>query len=137
MKPAVVSFGNSLNRNILKSVSVSIVDENENEIPIETNIADPIEIIIPHDSNLIIPPMILQNVTSMNSISDNKIFHLHYVNMTNTLPISTHIEIHPLDTNLTYLFIYKFDQIPQLNNSINQIDGWTLFCPYGKFKLMI
>ncbi|CAF4402529.1 unnamed protein product, partial [Adineta steineri] len=29
------------------------------------------------------------------------------------------------------LFIYKFDQTPQLNSSINLIDGWTLFCPYN------
>jgi hypothetical protein len=30
-----------------------------------------------------------------------------------------------LNITLAYLFIYKFDQIPQFN----QIDGWTLFCP--------
>ncbi|UJR38896.1 hypothetical protein I4U23_031564 [Adineta vaga] len=30
--------------------------------------------------------------------------------------------------NLSYLIIYKFDQIPQLN----QIDGWNLFCPSNK-----
>ena len=29
---------------------------------------------------------------------------------------------------LIYSFI-KFDQIPRLNSSINQIDGWTFFCP--------
>ncbi|CAF4437851.1 unnamed protein product, partial [Adineta steineri] len=50
------------------------------------------------------------------------------MNITNILPISVHIEINPLETNISYLFIYKFDQIPQLNTSINQIDGWTLFC---------
>jgi hypothetical protein len=40
-----------------------------------------------------------------------------------------HFEIHPLESNLSYLFIYKFDQLPLLNSSINQIDGWRLFCP--------
>ncbi|CAF1681875.1 unnamed protein product, partial [Adineta ricciae] len=40
-----------------------------------------------------------------------------------------HFEIHPLNTSLAYLFIYKFDQSPQLNSSINLIDGWALFCP--------
>jgi len=31
-----------------------------------------------------------------------------------------------LNFNISYLFIYKFDRIPQLNSSINQIDGWTI-----------
>ncbi|CAF4397681.1 unnamed protein product, partial [Adineta steineri] len=33
--------------------------------------------------------------------------------------------------SLAYLFIYKFDQTPLLNSSINLIDGWTLFCPFN------
>jgi hypothetical protein len=45
--------------------------------------------------------------------------------------ISVHLEIHPLNTHVAYLLIYKFDQIPQLNSSINQIDGWTLLCPFN------
>ncbi|CAF1677637.1 unnamed protein product, partial [Adineta steineri] len=89
----------------------------------------PIEIIIPRDPNIIIPPMILQNVTSMNSTPHNQLFDLHYLNITSSLSISIHFEIQPLNTSLAYLFIYKFDQLPQLNTSINSIDGWTLFCP--------
>ena len=27
------------------------------------------------------------------------------------------------------MLIYKFDDIPQLNSLINQIDGWSLMCP--------
>ncbi|CAF4143107.1 unnamed protein product, partial [Adineta steineri] len=69
--------------------------------------------------------------TSINSTFHNQLFSFHYINITNTLPISAHIEIHPLETNISYLFIYKFDQIPQLNTSINQIDGWTVFCPFN------
>ena len=30
--------------------------------------------------------------------------------------------------NLSYLLIYKFDEIPRLNRSMNEIDGWKLFC---------
>ena len=33
--------------------------------------------------------------------------------------------------NLSYLFIYKFDQLPQLNSSIHLIDGWTIFCHWN------
>jgi hypothetical protein len=94
--------------NNLKSISISIIDKNENEISIETSIDHPIEIIIHRDSNLIIPEMVLQDVISMNSIPHNQMFHLHYVNITNTRSISIHIQIQPLITNLSYLFIYKY-----------------------------
>jgi hypothetical protein len=136
MEP-LASFGNSTsqpNTNVSRSITLSISDQNGNELSIETNENDFIEIIIPRDPNVIISPMILQNVISMNSIPHNQLFDLHYINITNTFTISVHFEIHSLNTNLAYLFIYKFDQTPQLNSSINQIDGWTLFCPSGKFS---
>ncbi|CAF4448237.1 unnamed protein product, partial [Adineta steineri] len=65
----------------------------------------------------------------MNSTPHNQLFDLHYLNITSSLSISVHFEFQPLNTSLAYLFIYKFDQLPQLNTSINNIDGWTLFCP--------
>ncbi len=113
------------NTNLSRSISFSILDHNGNEVLIETNSSNPIELIIPRDPNLIIPSMILQNVTST---PHSQLFNLHYVNITNTLPISVHLEIHPLDATIGYLLIYKFDGIPQLNQS----DGWTLFCPSSK-----
>ncbi|CAF4354959.1 unnamed protein product, partial [Adineta steineri] len=131
MEPLAI-YGSSksalANTNVSTSISLSVIDRSGNEVTIKTNETDPIEIIIPHDPSLIIPVMIIQNVTSINSTFHNQLFSYHYMNITNTLPISAHIEIHPLKTNISYLFIYKFDQIPQLNTSINQIDGWTLFC---------
>ncbi len=132
MMEPLASFGNARyqsNTNLSRSISLSILNQNGNEIPIETNINNSIEIIIPRDPNIIIPLMIIQNVTSMNSTPHHQLYHLHYINITTILPVSVHIEIRPWDTNLAYLFIYKFDNIPQLNSSINQIDGWTLFCP--------
>jgi hypothetical protein len=131
MEP-LASYGNSKiqsNTNVSTSLSLSILDEFGNEISVETNQTNPIEIIILRDPNLIISEMILQNVTSNNSTSHNQLFHLHYINITSILSISVHIEMRSLNINLAYLFIYKFDQIPQLNSSMNQIDGWTLFCP--------
>src|SRR5690349_8821951 len=128
MEP-LATFGNSTfasNTNLSRSISLSILDKNGNEVSIKTNENDSIEIIIPRDPNLIIPPMIIQNVTS---IPHNQSFNIHYVDITTILPISVHFQIRPLDPNLAYLFIYKFDQVPQLNSSINQIDGWKLFCP--------
>jgi hypothetical protein len=136
MEP-LAPFGNSKsqsNTNLSTLMSLSILDQYGNEVSIQTNASHPIEIIIPRDPNLIIPPMILQNVTSMNSTPHNQLFNLNYLNITSSLPISVHFEMHPLNLSLAYLFIYKFDQTPQLNSSINQIDGWTLFCPSSKLS---
>ncbi|CAF0788844.1 unnamed protein product [Adineta steineri] len=136
MMEPLAPLGNSklqtANTNLSRSISLSVVDRNGNEVLINTDSTDPIEIIIPRDPNVIIPSMIIQNVTtSINSAPHNQLFSFHYINITNTLSVSVHIEIHPLETNISYLFIYKFDQIPQLNTSINIIDEWTVFCPFN------
>ncbi|CAF3639039.1 unnamed protein product [Rotaria sp. Silwood1] len=123
------------NTNLSRSISVSLLNQDDNEISLPTNVDHPIEFFIPRDPNLLMPPMILQNVTSMNG---DQSFHLHFVNMTqflinNNLTVSLHFEIRPLNTSLGYLFIYKFDSSPQLDSSINRIDGWSLLCPSSKF----
>ncbi|CAF1506830.1 unnamed protein product [Adineta ricciae] len=116
-------FGNStllFNTNYSRLVSFTLLDQNFNEISIKSMRNQSIQIIIPRDQNLIIPPMIFQNVTSMNLT-----FHYHYLNISSLISISIHWQIQPLNETIAYLFLYKFDGIPQ----INQIDGWTIFCP--------
>ena len=71
--------------------------------------------------------MVYENVTN-----EKELFNLHYVNLNYSLPVSLHFQIRPLNTTVAYLFIYKFDNLPLLNSSIQQIDGWTLFCPQSK-----
>ncbi|CAF1261744.1 unnamed protein product [Adineta steineri] len=131
MEPLAITdeLNSQSHTNLSRSISLKILHQNGNEISIETNITHPIELIIPRDPNLVMPPMSFQDVISTNSTSHNQLFHLHYINITNTLSNSIHFEIHPLDINAGYLFIYKFDSSPQLNSSIDQIDGWALFCP--------
>ena len=132
MVQPLASFGQSKissNTNLSRSISFAILDSNRNQLLIQVNQTHPIEILIPRDPNSILLPMILQNVTSTDSTLHQQLFHLHYVNLSSNLPISIHIEIQPLNTSVTYLFIYKFDQIPQLNSSFNQTDGWAIFCP--------
>ncbi|CAF1181508.1 unnamed protein product [Adineta steineri] len=124
-------FGNFSNTNLSRSMSLSIIDQNGNEISFEANENNSIKLIIPRDPNLVIPSMYLQNITSINSTLNNLLFNYHYINITSSLPISIHFEIHSLNRSLAYLFIYKFDQTPQLNSSINLIDGWTIFCPFN------
>ncbi len=106
------------------------MDENGNELSLQTTQDHPFEIIIPRDPTIIISQMNLQNVTSIiNSSSHYFLFNLHFVNISGMLSISVHFEFHPLNMNLSYLLIYKFDRSPILNSSFQQIDGWTLFCP--------
>ncbi|CAF3869870.1 unnamed protein product, partial [Adineta steineri] len=127
----LASYGNFQNTNLSRSVSLSIIDQNGNEVSFEAHQDNPIQLIIPRDPNVLIPSMYLQNVTSTNLTINNLLFNYHYINITSSLPISVHFEIHSLNKSLAYLFIYKFDQTPQLNSSINLIDGWTIFCPFS------
>ena len=127
LKP-LASYGNDRsqpNTNLSTSISLSLLDQNGNEISPIVNMSNPIVLTIPRDPNLTIPPMILQKVTTLNSTLHNQSFHYHYMNITNSFSISAHIAFRPLNTNLTYLFIYKFDDVPQWNQS----DGWTIFTP--------
>ncbi|CAF3754605.1 unnamed protein product [Adineta steineri] len=127
----LASFGNFQNTNLSRSIALSIIDQNGNQVSFQANENNPIQLIIPRDPNVLIPSMYLQNVTSINSTINNLLFNYHYINITSSLPISVHFEIHSLNRSLAYLFIYKFDQTPLLNSSINIIDGWTMFCPYN------
>jgi len=139
MQPLAVAdqSGSQLNTNLSRSISLLILDQNLNEVSIQTNLNDSIEIIIPHDPNLIISSMYLQNVISTNFTFHNQLFNLHFINISSTYAISVHFEIRSLNSNLGYLFIYKFDSSPQLNSSIDQIDGWTLFCPSSEILFII
>ncbi|CAF1470214.1 unnamed protein product [Adineta ricciae] len=133
MEP-LAPFGNSKstsNTNLSRSLSFSILNQDQNEVSIQTANNQSIELIIPRDPNLIIPPMIHQNVTSLNSTSPHQLlFYFQYVSLSSSsLAVSVHWEVEPSSTSLAYLFVYRFDQTPQLNTSINHIDGWTLFCP--------
>ncbi|CAF0948943.1 unnamed protein product [Adineta ricciae] len=133
MLEPLASFGNAktqtTNTNLSRSVSLSVLDQYGNKVEIKANSTNPIEIFIPRDPNAIIPVMTTQNVTALtNSTAHNQLFSFHYVNLSDPLPISVHVEIHPITSNISYLLIYKFDQIPQLNASTNNIDGWTVLC---------
>ena len=131
MQPLASADQSQSNTNLSRSISLSILDRNGNEITIPTTLDHPYRFVIPRDPNLIIPAMTLQNVTSLNTTPHHLLFNLHYINLVQAtnLSISVHTEIKPLNTTLGYLFIYRFDQSPQLNSSINQIDDWTVFCP--------
>ena len=131
LQPLALADESKSNTNLSRSISLSILDRNGNEVSIQTTFDHPYRFIIPRDPNVVIPSMTLQNVTSLNSTPHNLLFNLHYINLTleNNLSVSVHIEMESLISSLAYLLIYKFDNSPQLNSSLNQTDGWTLFCP--------
>ena len=117
------------NTNLSRSISFSLLDRDGNEVTVQTNFSQPIEIIIPRDQNLPVPSMMLQNVTSLSLRPHAQTFNLHFVNLsTLTSSFSIHLQMRPLNSNLSYLLIYAFDRSPRLNSSINDIDGWSLFC---------
>jgi hypothetical protein len=118
--------------NLSRAFSLSILDENGEEIGMKINLTDSIEFFIPRDPNLIIPPMFLQNVTFDNE--KHSLFNYHFINFSRTNPnltFSVHFEMQPLNSNLSYLLIYKFDDKPQLNS----MDNWTILHPSSEFSL--
>jgi hypothetical protein len=118
--------------NLSRSFSLSILDENGKEIEMKTNLTDPIQFIIPRDPNLIIPPMFLQNVTFNNE--NQFLFNYHFINFSQAnlnLTFSIHFEMKPLNSNLSYLLIYKFDDKPQLDS----MDNWKILSPESQFSL--
>jgi hypothetical protein len=130
MMEPLASFGNSeSNTNLSRSISVSIVNQDGYQIPIEINPNKRIEIIIPRDPNRIIPPMILQNVSDYNQSFYYKFIDIKQFQPNENLTISIHFQIQPFHSNLSYLFIYQFDH----PLTFNQLDGKILFCPSSKF----
>ena len=118
------------NTNVSRSISFSLLDRNGNAVTVQTDPSHPIEIIIPRDENLPVSPMRLQNVTSLSLLAHAQTFHLHFANLSAlTSSFSIHLQMRPLNSHLSYMLIYTFDRSPRLNTSINDIDGWTLFCP--------
>ena len=120
------------NTNLSRSVALSLFDSDGRELATTADQDHRIEMIIPRDPNVAIPPMTLQNVTFADASPNRQLFNLHFVNITSQLPISLHLEMRPLNPSIAYLFVYRFDSAPQLNSTVNLIDGWTAFCPLNR-----
>jgi hypothetical protein len=132
-------IGNQLqtNLNLSNLLSITFFDDNNQEISVQTTVNNSIEFFIPRDINLIVPPMVMQNVSSLivNPLINNRQFNLHFINITQSnsnMSISIHLQMRSLNNSLGYMLIYKFDSIPQLNSSLNNIDGWSMLCPNSK-----
>ena len=137
MQP-LASLGNSHSNaktNLSTSVSLSFLDQNGIEILFNTSIEEPIEFIIPRDPNAMTSSVSWKYISCQNVT--NRSFHLHSINIprTGNLTVSLHFEIRPFNASVAYWFIYKFDDAPQVNSSIQSIDGWSLLCPSSMYYL--
>ena len=108
-------------------VSLTLHDQSGDIIDIN-NTTDPFEILIPHENNNLMPPMMRQNVTSF---STNSEFRYHRIDLEHNLnrSIALHIDIKPENPNLSYLIIIRFSGMPDFQ--ANLIDQWKLLCPKG------
>lgn len=124
--------------NLSRSISLSLLDKEGQALSLSTSTDQPFEFIIPRDPQLTIPPMYLQNVTNSSS-AHQLIFNLHYVNISDQGgKAAVNLELESMNTSLSYLLIYRFDQSPMWNSSVREIDGWTLFCSSsGGFHYLI
>ena len=116
--------------NLSRLMSLSLFDEDEKRhVSVQTSETDPIELFIPRDVHLDVPPMSLENVTR-----ERLFFSHHWIHLTLNFSFSLHIQIRPIKTNLTYLFLFRFDQMPQFTRSTVDLDGWSLFCPSSELE---
>ena len=112
--------------NLSRSISFSILDRDGREQSLR-----PYRFVIPRDPTMNSPPMVSQNVTSLNDTPHHLLFHFHYIsiNQANNLTNSIHIEIKPLNSSIAYFFIARFDRIPQMSSSTIDSDHWSFLCP--------
>lgn len=140
MQP-LASSGNSsssANTKFSTTISLSLLDRHGNNLLVNTSMDEPFKFIIPRDPNTIDSSVNWQYISPGNGTnqSSNNIHSVNIVRNTN-LNISVHFEIRPINKSLAYWFVYKFDNAPQVNSSINIIDGWTLLCPSSIYFLLI
>jgi hypothetical protein len=90
--------------NLSSLLSIDFLDDHGNELSIRTSVDDPFRMFIPSDVNWIVPPLVLQNVTSSLNISQS--FYLYMINLSQSNnSVSVHIEIYPLNSTLAYMYL--------------------------------
>jgi hypothetical protein len=122
-----------------RSISINFLNTNGTTLTVN-NLSLPIKIIIPRDTSLILPSMTFENISQQtlptsNNKNNNRQFSLYYVNITSpteSLTISATFEFKSDNSSLGFMIIFRFDAIPILNSSMNQTDGYKVFCPTGK-----
>lgn len=123
-----ISFENS-NSNLSRSVSLSILNRDGEELDFHAKIKQPIELMIPRDPNTVHSLFDWEYVNVSNQTTRIFDYHSIILKRPSSLAISIHLELRPSDYMPAYLLVHRFDLAPQINATISLIDGWTLLCP--------
>ncbi|CAF0820451.1 unnamed protein product [Adineta ricciae] len=113
------------NTNLSRMFSLSIINRNGSTVNVFINGNDSFEFFILRDPNMPGPSRGLQNALLVNR--RKLLFNYHSVDLIKSdtnLTYSIHLEISPLNRNLSYVLIYKFNERPQ----VEEFDGMKILC---------
>ena len=137
MAPTAYNGDNETNIGFSKSLSYTIYDENQNEIPVK-NQTKPIELWIPKELNNEIESYKYINATQLSSNTSATNSSYSFINgylskgfRLSGNNVSVHIQLKPDNKNvLSYLILLKFGDNPSASS--RYFDEWRIFCPSGK-----
>lgn len=116
--------------NFSRSHSTTLLDANADVLHSNDSSNQTFEFFTLRDRSVPIPEMILQNVTELPQRQRH--FHYHLISHPDLRPnlrYSIHLELSPVNANLSYLLIYKMNQTsPSTVHSIDDVHGWKVFC---------
>ena len=107
------------------SIGVSFYDENINEIDIKSS-QSPIDIRIIRDNQHVTYEYQYVNSTQINNVS-NGVFLQNSLTLKST-NASVHIELKPLNKNISYLFFLKLGSLPIVNATHTDYTKFQIFC---------
>lgn len=131
VEPLATADLSSSYTNYSRSISFDVINEKGEIVSFQNENKEPIELIIPRDPQLPIPPMFRQNSSTINENLNQSDFYYSKIDFqrTSALSISFHLQLRPTRPNISYLLIYKL-----LHRSVSLLDdpdGWTLLCSYS------
>jgi len=131
--PMAVSGHNGYNATrvgMSSAMSLSFYDEKTNVIEI-SNSQKKIDLRIQRDENAINYPYQYVNATSLGFLTRSYILQNSFkLNMTN---VSLHIELKPINLNISYLLVMKLGMMPIVNATGADYNSFRIFCP-SRFK---
>ena len=133
---SAVSTENVVNVEKSSTVSLSFFDEGSTtEIKVNSTDQDKYyEFYIKKDLEEV-PSFDLINHSNITFHSNNQLF-LQKLSI-NGLNVSLHIQIRPDFSEIGYLAVLKYGDMPILNKNSNKSDDWRLFCPRGEKKIYL
>ena len=111
------------------SSDLSLYYANMNEIPISRS-KSPIGILIQRDNQQIQYPFQYVNTSIINAMENSTYLPNSFT--IKSMNASIHIELKPLNTNISYLIVLKMGALPIINSSYADYSSFEIFCPSNK-----